>query len=404
MDSASIPKNVCVIGAGMSGLAAARELRREGLAVTAMEQRGDVGGQWLYDPTTDAGDPLGISSAPVTKVHSSMYASVRLISPRECMGFSDFQYLKDFCAAFGLEDAVKLNTKVLRVAMAPPPSSEATGGGTPVGYYSDVKWQVRYVRVEQDGDEGVAVEEVFDAVVIANGHYSQPRLPRIKGGGGGRLRGERPGHSDGALRRGQWGPSHGQVHGGRHDAVTMAPWLSFVGVPMAVFAPWFFEAQARWIALVLSGRKTLPSPEEMVRAVEEDYRAREMAGVPTKHTHFIPAVEPIEAWEFVYRHSDLPRMEDWKVELFVTSFVKNKEEDREAFRDRDDDSESVREGLRRWRRVAGAQYEAALAAASGDHADDADVASSVHNKPAIIAGSMQIPKSERSSGSPTERK
>ena len=69
--------------------------------------------------------------------------------------------------------------------------------------------------------------------------------------------------------------------------------------------------------------------------------------------------------EFVYRHSDLPRMEEWKVELFLTSLT-DAMDDREAFRDRDDDdySESVRDGLRRWRRVAGAQYEAALAAAA----------------------------------------
>ena len=36
-------KKVCVVGAGMAGLAAARELRREGHAVTVMEQSGDVG-------------------------------------------------------------------------------------------------------------------------------------------------------------------------------------------------------------------------------------------------------------------------------------------------------------------------------------------------------------------------
>ena len=68
-------------------------------------------------------------------------------------------------------------------------------------------------------------------------------------------------------------------------------------------------------------------------------------------------------------------MEEWKVELFLTSLT-DAMDDREAFRDRDDDdySESVRDGLRRWRRVAGAQYEAALAAAaSGDRARaDAD--------------------------------
>nr|CAB3469571.1 unnamed protein product [Digitaria exilis] len=486
------PKKVCVVGAGMSGLAAARELRLVGLAVTVMEQCSDVGGQWLYDPRTDADDPLG-ATAPV-KVHSSMYASVRLVSPRECMGFSDFQfvprpgrdarrfpghrevyhYLKDFVAAFGLADVVKLNTKVVRVAMAPPsplspPPRACSAGG---GY----KWLVITRHVEPDGEEGVDVEEVFDAVVVANGHYSQPRLPSIKGMDTWRRR-QLHSHSyrvpepfrdevvvvvccgesgldiatelcgvakevhltansveeatspaamvtkmlanhagDIQLR-----PPVDRLCGGGDDDGTvvfadgssvaadsviyctgytysfpfldtggvvavednrvgplyehtfppaMAPSLSFVGVPTRIFAPWFFEAQARWIALVLSGRKTLPPELEMVRAVHEDYRAREAAGVPVRHTHAIPAVDDKEICEFVYRNSDLPRMEEWKMELFMIGFV-NTMEDRETFRDRDDDTENVREGLRRWRRESVGQYEAALAAAAASGGGDA---------------------------------
>jgi cation diffusion facilitator CzcD-associated flavoprotein CzcO len=399
-------KKVCVVGAGMSGLAAARELLREGLAVTVMEQRGDVGGQWLYDPRTDADDPLGIA-APV-KVHSGMYASVRLISPRECMGFSDFQfvprpgaagrdarrfpghrevycYLKDFCAAFGLADAVRLNTRVVRVAMA------ACGGGG----YSEAKWLVRSVRVDPDGgEEGVAVEEVFDAVVVASGHYSQPRLPTIKGMEAWRRR-QLHSHSyrepdpfrgevvvvvgcgdsgmdiatelcgvakevhlvarsvedaatpppavskilanhatirlhppvdllcdDGttvAFADGSRAAADAVIYctgyryslpfldtggivavddGNRVGPLyehtfppVLAPSLSFIGVPMRVFAPWTFEAQARWVALVLSGKAALPPEEEMMREVREDYRVREIAGVPSYHAHSIPAVD-----------------------------------------------------------------------------------------------------------------
>jgi hypothetical protein len=63
-------------------------------------------------------------------------------------------------------------------------------------------------------------------------------------------------------------------------------------------------------------------------------------------------------------------MEDWKMELFMIGFV-NTMEDRETLRDRDDDSENIREGLRRWRRVSVPQYEAALTAASGDGGDAA---------------------------------
>ena len=71
----------------------------------------------------------------------------------------------------------------------------------------------------------------------------------------------------------------------------LAPSLSFVGVPKRVVLPRFFEMQARWVAQVLSGRRALPPEEEMLRAVREDYRAREAAGVPAYRTHAIPAVD-----------------------------------------------------------------------------------------------------------------
>ncbi|KAM0872753.1 hypothetical protein ACQ4PT_038511 [Festuca glaucescens] len=170
----------------MGGLAVAYELRREGHDVTVLEQSGNIGGQWLYDPRSDTADLLG-AAAPV-RVHSSIYASLRLISPRQTTGFTDFPfsprngrdnrrfrgnrevhlYLKDFCDAFGLMEAVRLDTRVLRAAMTPTH-----------------QWAVRSVALkEYDTDEkmsGAFVDEVFDAAVVATGHYSQPRLPSIEG-------------------------------------------------------------------------------------------------------------------------------------------------------------------------------------------------------------------------------
>jgi cation diffusion facilitator CzcD-associated flavoprotein CzcO len=182
-------KKVCVVGAGVSGLVSARELRREGHDVTVMEQSGGVGGQWLYDPRTDASDPLGAAG-----VHSSVYASLRLTSPRDIMGFSDFpffprsndddgdsrrypghaeflRYIRDYCDTFGLMDAVRLNTKVLHVGR---PLLDDDGVVT--------RWTVRYCSSGHGVSEHEAVaEEEFDAVVVASGHYSQPRLPAING-------------------------------------------------------------------------------------------------------------------------------------------------------------------------------------------------------------------------------
>lgn len=181
----SLSKKVCVIGAGPSGLVAARELRKEGHSVVVLEQRHDVGGQWLYEPNVDSEDPLG--KKKFLQVHSSIYASLRLISPREIMGFTDFPflvkkgrdtrrfpghrelwlYLKDFCEHFGLREMIRFNTSVEYVRML---EYDEIG--------KDLKWMV---KSRDKSSEEMAVEEVFDAVVVATGHYSHPRLPTIKG-------------------------------------------------------------------------------------------------------------------------------------------------------------------------------------------------------------------------------
>lgn len=178
------PRYVCVIGAGPSGLVAARELRKEGHTVVVVEQNHDVGGQWLYEPKVEGEDPLGKGKA--LNVHSSMYESLRLTSPREIMGFTDFPflikkgrdtrrfpghkelllYLKDFCEWFGLREMIRFNTRVEYVGMLD---------------YGEFGKDLRWVVETRAKDSDKVVSEVFDAVVVATGHYSQPRLPSIKG-------------------------------------------------------------------------------------------------------------------------------------------------------------------------------------------------------------------------------
>lgn len=178
-------KRVCVIGAGPSGLVSARELRKEGHKVVVMEQNHDVGGQWLYQPNVEEEDPLG--KTKTLNVHSSVYSSLRLATPREVLGFSDFPftakkgrdtrrfpgheelwlYLKDFCEVFGLREMVRFNVRVEFVGMVNDNNDD-----------DDMKrWMVKTVEKKS----GEVMEEVFDAVVVATGHYSYPRLPSIKG-------------------------------------------------------------------------------------------------------------------------------------------------------------------------------------------------------------------------------
>lgn len=80
-----------VVGAGPAGVVAARELQREGHAVTVFEQMHDIGGVWLPDEAVES-DMLG-QDHNRSRVHTSMYHSLRTNLPRELMGFSDLPFL-----------------------------------------------------------------------------------------------------------------------------------------------------------------------------------------------------------------------------------------------------------------------------------------------------------------------
>ncbi|KAL9254293.1 Flavin-containing monooxygenase FMO GS-OX-like 1-like protein [Drosera capensis] len=178
----SVEVAVAVIGAGAAGLVAARELKREGHGVTVFEKSGKVGGIWVYDPQVDSDDPIRGEETQL-QVHSSMYLSLRTNLPRPLMGFSDFplteeshygdprmfpghhevlSFLNHFAAEYGLLDLIRFNTEVVRV------ESSLTENGR--------RWVVDAVA-----SGGIYSKDVFDAVVICNGHVTVPRLPHIPG-------------------------------------------------------------------------------------------------------------------------------------------------------------------------------------------------------------------------------
>ncbi|PON94701.1 Flavin monooxygenase FMO [Trema orientale] len=175
-------RHVAVIGAGAAGLVTARELGREGHSVVVFEREDQVGGTWVYTPKVES-DPIGLDPRR-TVVHSSLYQSLRTNLPREVMGFRDFPfvakrddeknvrdprrfpghrevllYLKDFSREFGIGELVRFETEVEYVGLV--------DGG---------KWKV---RSKKRGELGV--DEIYDAVVVCNGHYTEPRIAEIPG-------------------------------------------------------------------------------------------------------------------------------------------------------------------------------------------------------------------------------
>ncbi len=142
----------CVIGAGSSGIAAAKALHERELPFDCYEVGDRVGGNWVF------GNRNGMSAA---------YAGLHINTSRERMEYSDFPMPRDFpdyphhtqIAAyfdayvdhFGFRERIRFSTGVQR-------AERRAGGG----------WTVTL----QDG-----TAEEYDALVVANGHHWDPRLP-----------------------------------------------------------------------------------------------------------------------------------------------------------------------------------------------------------------------------------
>lgn len=166
----------------MSGLVAARELRREGHQVVVFESSSDVGGTWLYNPRVES-DPLGLDPGRDV-VHASMYRSLRANLPRQLMGFSDYPFLKQgigdprnfpgheevlrFLRSFAedseLIELIRFGHEVVRVEQAVEGRRDQWA----------VEWQTR-------GGEEAAGVDFFEAVVVCNGKYSQSKVAEFPG-------------------------------------------------------------------------------------------------------------------------------------------------------------------------------------------------------------------------------
>jgi cation diffusion facilitator CzcD-associated flavoprotein CzcO len=147
----AVTPTVCVIGAGSSGIAAAKALHQRGIPFDCFEKSDRVGGNWVF------GNTNGMSSA---------YRSLHINTSRERMEYSDFPmpvsypdfphhthiaaYFDAYVDRFGFRDRIAFRTGVEHATRA------------------DGRW-----RVTLEGGE----ERVYDALLVANGHHWDPRWP-----------------------------------------------------------------------------------------------------------------------------------------------------------------------------------------------------------------------------------
>jgi len=143
----------CILGAGTSGLAVAKNFLERQIPFDCLEREDQIGGNWCYG-----------------KPHSSVYDSTHLISSKRLTEYTDFplpedypefpnhrqvfDYLKNYSEHFGLTSHIQFNTAVDWMEPA------------------ERGWLVRLAGGE---------ERLYRGVVIANGHNWDPRFPEYPG-------------------------------------------------------------------------------------------------------------------------------------------------------------------------------------------------------------------------------
>ncbi|QDT76005.1 flavin-containing monooxygenase [Lacipirellula limnantheis] len=189
----------CIIGAGSSGIAAAKNFLAAGIPFDCLEREDDIGGNWYF-------------GAPCSRV----YASTHLVSSKVLTEYSDFpmpqewpeypshrqalRYLREYARAFGLYERIEFGTGVEGVEPAGVGSQESGGSGTrggPLGVPQGDRVRPRGDSCgrlsgrlgvpRRDLAQGWIVrlangeERRYRGVVIANGHNWDPRWPEYPG-------------------------------------------------------------------------------------------------------------------------------------------------------------------------------------------------------------------------------
>lgn len=142
----------CIVGAGSSGIAAAKALHQRGLPYDCFEKSDDIGGVWYYN------NPNGLSAA---------YRSLHINTSKHHMQFADFpmpdhypdyashaqilDYFRAYVDHFGFRDTITFNTGVARAQRR-----------------DDGLWEVTL-------DTGET--RVYDNLIVCNGHHWDPRWP-----------------------------------------------------------------------------------------------------------------------------------------------------------------------------------------------------------------------------------
>ncbi|KAJ5947592.1 hypothetical protein N7466_000607 [Penicillium verhagenii] len=190
-------RRVAVIGAGPSGLAAVKYLREEKYfeQIDVFEQRSSLGGAWNYTPSSSK------SSVPTTVPHlnphepvekpiwinqsegarkpifvSPVYEKLETNIPKELMQYSDHAFPED-SQLFPEHETVKQYLEAYAEDTKSHIQFETQVNGVKLENEELSTWALTATKLQT----GTEATYIYDAVVVASGHFNVPYVPDIPG-------------------------------------------------------------------------------------------------------------------------------------------------------------------------------------------------------------------------------
>jgi len=152
--------NVCIIGAGPSGITAAKNCLQANIDFTVFEKNDQVGGNWVFNAKTG---------------HSSVYNNTHIISSKSLSQYEDYPmpddypdypnhrqmqaYFSSYAEHFGILPFIQFETEVISV-----------------DYTDEQLWRVTIQRLS-----GEKEQHDFTHLMVANGHHWHAKHPQLPG-------------------------------------------------------------------------------------------------------------------------------------------------------------------------------------------------------------------------------
>ncbi|XP_072018168.1 dimethylaniline monooxygenase [N-oxide-forming] 2-like [Amphiura filiformis] len=164
-------KKVAIIGAGTSGLVAMKCCLDEGLVPVCYERTSDIGGLWCFREYSDKPEnrfsTTTVCRSTVTNISKEFMAFSDFPMPKEFPNYLHnshvYNYLDMYAEKFNLKPHIVFNTNVKLISKTDD-------------YDSTGRW-----RLDLENKDGCVGQEIYDAVLVCNGHDVTPLYPQLSG-------------------------------------------------------------------------------------------------------------------------------------------------------------------------------------------------------------------------------